>query len=465
MKLIFGHLFLTFWMLTSAFATERFKGEKASIIDWSRTTHEQWYDLGLWKREAEVKKLVPDWERNIRETSRLEMVGRVLDCYSTCRIYRGLGFSNVQHLSSIYEGDEISTGDDGYLWIYLFDGTMVRLSPQSSISFQEVNVSEKQIFYFARLNHGNMLWLTRKPAPYKVNPLKETDVLYFPLKLYEANYLEEARVIPDEQNLFAMIEDHSVSKAQYERLNKLVTADHENNDLNKLKEVSTFLVFPNGSIWGSDLAVEASVMTGSNSYFKLRTAEQLGQSGVEYNKNVKFFYRGFENTEDNPVETGKWYQIGLKGREIQEFPVEQKFAVSEFITSNIPTIYIARELMMDRYGSFMHTVRDRDELANSYGYRMWTGFEEGGELSKRLNFLKEFTRRIETTNLLSGEKLSQRLVDRGDNVEVLDHGPRFYEKAMGRYHIYKESMRLINSDREPLNSELNPYWKRINVYK
>ncbi|GAB4012106.1 MAG: hypothetical protein Fur0010_07630 [Bdellovibrio sp.] len=445
----------------SAYATERFKGEKASIINWSKVRPEEWYDLGLWKKENEVKKLIPDWERNIRETSRTEMVGRVLECSGRCRIYRGLGYSSVQHLSAVFEGDEISTDNDGYLWLYLFDGTIVRLSPQSSMSLQEVNVAKDVIFYFARLNLGNMLWLTRKPAVYKPSPLKETDVLYFPLKLYEANYLEEVRLIPDEDNLFGMIEEKSISLVQYSRLNKLM---EERKD-QKLKTVATYLVLPNGTIWGKDLALEATVLTGKSSYFKLRSSTQLGQENIEYNRDVSFYFRGFENKGEERPEIGKWYEVGPKGREIQQYPLEQQFAVGEFVTSNIPSIYLAREFMMDRYGDFMHSVNDPVVLGNDYGFRLWTGFEEGGELSKRVSFLKEFTRRIETTNLLSAEKLSKRMLERGEDIENLEYGPRFYERAINRYHIYKESMRLINSDREPLNSELNPFWKRINVYK
>lgn len=443
-------------------AAGRFRGEKISIIDWEKTSTTEWTDLAQWKRELEVKKMIPDWEHNLRETGRTEPVARVMDCSGDCRVYRGLGFSRVQFLSTIYEGDEISTSDSGYLWLYLFDGTTVRLSPQTSVSIQEVNVSPDEIFYFVRLNTGNLLWLSRGQSTFTPNPLKETDVLYFPMKLYEANNSFELIPQIDEDNLFALVEEKSVSLLQYERLNMKMTERKEE----KLKPVYTFLVLPNGTLFGKNLAVETVVLTGAESYFKMRTPEQLGQKEASFNQEAKFYFRGFENKDESEPESGKWYQVDAKGRSLQPFPIDHLFAMGEFVTSNIPTLYLTRELMMDRYGTFLHQDLSKEVLAKDFGYRQWTGFnQEKGELKARLEFLKEFTRRIETTNLLSAEKLSKRLAERGETVSALEYGPRFYEKAMNRFHIYKESIQLVNTDREPLNSEKKPYWKLINAYK
>ena len=456
---------LFFFMMTSnswADAAGRFRGEKISIIDWENNTTTQWTDLSQWKRELEVKKMIPDWEHNLREIGRTEPVARVMDCSGDCRVYRGLGFARVQYLSTVYEGDEISTNDNGYLWLYLFDGTMVRLSPQTSVSIQEVNVSPDEIFYFVRLNTGNLLWLSRGQSQFTPNPLKETDVLYFPMKMYEANNSEE--IIPkiDEENLFALIEEKSVSMLQYERLNKKMEERKEN----KFKPVYTFLVLPNGTLFGKNLAVEAVVLTGAESFFKLRSPEQLSQKEAQFNEEVSLYYRGFENREESSPPIGKWCQFDPKGRSFQEFPLENIFAMGEFVTSNIPTIYLTRELMMDRYGTFLHQDLSKEVFATDYSYRLWTPLSaDKSELKQRVAFLKEFTRRIETTNLLSAEKLSKRLEERGEKVSALEYGPRFYEKAMNRYHIYKESLQLVNTDREPLNSEKKPFWKIINVYK
>ena len=74
-----------------------------------------------------------------------EIVGRFFQCVGRCRVDRGLNFFNPSFSTAIYEGDEVQTIGESFAWIFLLDGTMVRLSPESSINF---NVSFINIFLF-----------------------------------------------------------------------------------------------------------------------------------------------------------------------------------------------------------------------------------------------------------------------------------------------------------------------------
>ena len=53
---------------------------------------------------------------------------------------------------------------------------------------------------------------------------------------------------------------------------------------------------------------------------------------------------------------------------------------------------------------------DSKLLAREFGYTLW-----GDEIDQRFNFLVEYTRRIETTNLMSVENLLTKLKDKGES--------------------------------------------------
>jgi hypothetical protein len=55
---------------------------------------------------------------------------------------------------------------------------------------------------------------------------------------------------------------------------------------------------------------------------------------------------------------------------------------------------------------------DANLLARDFGYSLW-----GDEMSRRFDFLVEYTRRIETTNLRSLENLLVKLENTGGKVQ------------------------------------------------
>ena len=128
-----------------------FKDQKQSVTDWGNLKMNSFLSFKEWKVESDVRDQVPEWEKIVRERNHKEMAGRIYQCVGTCRVDRGESFFNGSHRTGLYEGDEIQTVGDSYAWIFLFDGTMVRLSPQSSITFNEFNVgvSEDNLGHFS----------------------------------------------------------------------------------------------------------------------------------------------------------------------------------------------------------------------------------------------------------------------------------------------------------------------------
>ena len=417
----------------------------------------------VWKEQRALKDQKPVWDRDVRDREVREEVGRLLECVGDCRIYGGPHFFPARYRSSIREGDDVVTMEDSYLWIYLFDGTLVRLSPHSSVSLKEINIGIKENFLHARLNSGNILWFSRHRQKFKPRERKETDSIFLPLSYYEANVkTSEAQI--NEEDLSFFLEDSQIIKSKYKRLNALIEENNKSIFKNQ-KPTYSYLVFPNGTLWGKNLSTEFIVLMGNKSYFKLRGARQLGlERGVgEIASQATFYFRGFENQKEATPDLNLWYEVGERGLSLKEEENYRRFSPGEFLTSNIPTILAARELMARKYSSFAHASMDAQTLSTRFGYRQWTSLKSGsgGELELRLNFLKNYTRRLETMNLLSGQQLRRRLEREGEALAQYSYGSHFYSKALQNYYLFQSTDYSLSNTIENLNSRRNPFWRKI----
>lgn len=440
----------------------KYKGEKASMIEWGRLEESKFLDLDQWRVDTRVKQREPRWRRNLQERRLREKMGYVLECVGECRLYRGLGFAKVNYLSSIREGDELQTKEGSYVWVYLLDGTLVRLSPQGSITFKEFNVGVKENFLYLRLNSGNSLVWSRTGEKFKPQAIKETDSLFFPLSFSEANPPERKKRLK-EDDLFSFLENSNDTLVKYERLNSMI---QRNKDFTN-KKTEYFLVMPNGTVQGKNLVAEFVVLTGNKSFFKLRKPDQIGIEEEGYQQDgATFYYRGFNNTEQSQVTLGQWYVVDAKGRELQEKDKPGVLAMGEFVTKNIPTIMIARELLFSKYSLFTHEKLSERELAEEYGYRQWQSIDdENADLAQRLRFLVEYTRRVETTNLLVAEQFKKKLERSGEKWESSEYTQDFYRKAMGDFYNYREGASIFSGVKESLNSERKPFWRKVKSKK
>jgi hypothetical protein len=459
MKVIIISTLVLFFCLNNAsvFAESAFKYQEKSLIQWDKLDANKWMDYDQWLKEIKLKEKWPNWERVVKERRNKENVGRVLACYGECLVYRGASEFKAQYRSAILEGDEIHTGENSYIWVFLFDGTLVRLSPTSSVTFKELNIGSKENFIHARINLGNVLWLSRESHQYSEHNQRDTDTLFLPLKFFEANAKRDFREV-DEENLFEYVKKSQETLNQVKRLNNLIK---ENESWVKNKKTYSFLVLPNGTVSGYGTQMEFVVLLGDESYLKKRSLKSLGIDQEEINES-KFFFRGFANTQEQILDVGLWYKIGQKGRVIEEYPDRGLHNMGEFPTKKITTILVARELMLKKYSEFLFGEYNSDFLALEKGYRLWGSLDEdGSDMQQRLQFLTEYTRRIETTNLLTAERFRRKLIERGDKVTSFNYGRRFFNLAIVDYFTKRESFFNSESDREVLNSTTKKLWKRM----
>ncbi len=396
-----------------------FGQERKNLIDWKRLNPEDWLSYERWKVQRYVREHDKDWKRKIIEKRNREVIGFVIDCINICeKIHRKIGTRNT-----IWEGDTITTGKASYLWMFLMDGTLVRLSPETSLTFKEINLSSKETFFYGRHNWGHIFWLSRSPFFYKETDLEETDAGFLPLNYFEAN-------------TFALKNDHlSLPIKKYKKLNKLIK---ENNIFIKKKTHYAFLVLSNGTVFLKNGNIEVLRQHLSKSYIKLHSDDILLQEGERETKGL-FFYRGLANANELSLKENTWYEIPRDGRSLATLSKNRNFQIGEAFLKRITSILIARELFLKRYSQFFFT---------AHGYLRWTSMDEDkSELRLRVDFLKNDTRINETLLISKSKKLFKDFKGRSPHLEHL----RYYYKTAPSdklTHRDKESKKGINSTKK-----------------
>jgi len=381
------------------------KGQSYSIIPWSIQDPEDFLSINTWLIERSIKDVTPDWKIRLRQADLKELTGKILQCIGICEIYRGSNKAMGQHLSRLLEGDELKTGKDSVAWVYFMDGSLMRVSPESSVSINEFNIGKAEIFILARLNQGHVFWHPRSKKEMVPDFSPETDSVSLPLMVRAANTQAFERKIfqarKDDGHLAEiMVLDDNAIIDQFKTINQLKI---ENNPGVTLT-TKVMMVTPNSTVVARDVSFDYLYLPGGKGYFKKRQTEP----GEEFT----LYLRGYTATEANAVGEVSWHVVDESGRYF--IPMKDDapgvLQVTELLTKRIKTIELAREIWFKEFTlPLMAASKDSEVIARDYGYTLW-----GDESTKRFDFLVEYNRRIETTNLRSLENLLVKLENKGE---------------------------------------------------
>ncbi len=382
---------------------EPHKGQAYSIIPWGTQDPEEFLSINKWILERELKDLSPDWKLRVRQAELRELAGRVLHCRGSCTLFRGARGAGVRHLSRVVEGDELRTGPDSVAWIYLTDGTLLRLSAETSVSLQELNFTRTEVFVLLRLNQGHAFWHPRPRVPQTVDRAPETDSLSLPVLVRDANrqFFERElfRKESDRERVAHVmdLEERAVAE-QVKVLNQLI----EENNQRLILPTRVMFVAPNGTLVAKGASFDLVHRPGGESFFKRRS----GGDGE-----LALYLRGYARTEANSVADDQWYGLEPGGRNFAPVPGGNgPIHVLELLTRRIRTIELARERWVQKFTvPVVAALGFPETLARSFGYTVW-----GEDADRRFQFLLEYTRRIETTNLQSVENLLTKLEGNGE---------------------------------------------------
>ena len=384
----------------------KFKGQSRNSIDWDDINQEEWHSFTIWKKNRERRDVNTEWRRNLGSAKYSEMMGKVIKCLGSCYNYRGVKKVRAEYLSQLMEGDEFVTEKDSYAWLFLVDGSLIRLAPNSSVTLQEVNISRKDFFVIVRLNNGFMNFIPRSRDFIKEQNRPESDLAFLPLEVKEANreyhFIQEFRALDEKMQMELTLQKNPGHQNQYRLLNNYI---EKNNKYLSSRSSRYFLFTPSFSIEGSDNPVHMFYEPNGVGNFSINQQMSF-QSALKKKVMVKVGTRGYKNTELQTPEWNDWYQVDVTGRVIEKKIIENNILNSSLsFFKRIPSILIAREIwlerMMSQILSFDWTER---EFAEKFGYRLWN-IADPLEGEKRLRFVREYIRRVETTNLESIAKL------------------------------------------------------------
>jgi len=387
-------------------AVQRLKGQSYSQIDWKNQDIEQWLDINKWKADRDYRDKTSDWRQRLEDERNLELVGRVLACKGHCHTYRGINSAKTVFRSQIKEGDEVFTEENSVAWIYLMDGTIVRLGPNSAVGFQEINWAKDEVYNVIRLQKGHIFVHTRSKSEYKLNTDPETDSFVLPLMLRESNQeFFERKIqngVSDHKKLSQLLNLEKVAiEDQISLINQLRSTQKQDETFKR----KYFVYAPNITLDVTDSSFDLLHVVNGPSYFKRR----------DLDGEFKLKFRGHIEQKFNLISEEEWFEMDETGR-VNEGINEPAghLQVAELLTKRIKTLELAREIWFREYSADIFTASsDPKKLAVDYGYTFW---KEG--LSKRMRFVEEYTRRMETTNLQSLKNLVEKLKESGENIET-----------------------------------------------
>ncbi|MBT3982237.1 MAG: hypothetical protein HOE90_12840 [Bacteriovoracaceae bacterium] len=423
-----------------------------------------------WKATAKENLSLKDWIlTNDKESIRREkinyylnggeIVGRVISCIGDCRIYRGEGFARASYRSTIKEGDDLFTLNDSFMWVYLLNGTMVRMAPYTSVSLKEINLSLTETFVHVRINQGAVHWIARQPDPYQINNLHETDRVFLPLRPLEANPYESKYDI-SEDNLAGLINEDQRISNHIENLNKKIAKNDKG--IPKRRHFS-FIVFAGGTVFGENVTGQFYSLLGEKTFLKLSEPKKAYHlETVTRDKDYidsLYFYRGYQNRDTFDLDEGVWYEVSEDGRTISENPkVAQIMNFSDFVVSRIPSIMTAREIFYEKYSRPILVHNDPETFPEETDYFLWGGIKDDDievSLANRLKFLFEHTRRTETNNLSKLRSIKH--LYRNTNARILKNVSQFFHGK-----VIEDYVRHLNYYSD---SSSKDYWVRGNKLK
>jgi hypothetical protein len=407
-----------------------YKGQKEDMTQWKRLDHEEWLRVESWYQEVCDRSKAANWYARIRDLAHKEEVGRFISCVGKCLSMRDDGFSNSSYRTQILEGDEIETQDDSFASIVLMDGTMVRLSARTSVTFHEVDLGIEETFFFVRVNYGEVQWVTRSQNSFRPMNLSETDTIFYPLHLMDANPPLWKETFKEEDLATFSIPPNPVP-AQYARLNELI---EKNNPIFGTRRSYAFIVTPNVTIEGYDLKGRIFSSRGGISYFKFGTMGDV-LDGETASTRIDLTLRG-DPPEKRTLESDDvWYEIDGRGRTLKpSVKAPELFALSELLSKRVPTLMIGREMFVEKYFADIYRGKmEFKELARRSGHRLWATLKGSPchDLSKRHQFLTDFTWHGENLILANFHFLRERLplAQRWP----LDYTPEHYRLALAKY--------------------------------
>jgi hypothetical protein len=456
-----------------------FKNESRSQIKWDELEPDQWLSFPLWEQRRLQLQQTPLWRLKLRAKEHREVIGYLISCVGKCLNYPGEGdtFYTVEHRSRLWERDEVVTSEHSYAWIFLMDGSLVRVGPSSSLSLVEIDVGSSNNLIYARVNRGVVFWLSREEFLIDQPLIRESDALFLPLPFMEANtftwdvkQLQQAfradvslKWLPDDVQI--------LEQAKRERLNHLIA---DNNKTTGRKRTQTIIELPNGTLIGDSIRADVVVLEMGDSYIKNRPVSWVNRKTKEAPSPLMLNVFGTRDKGDEEMTSlvdGSWYTLSARGETLSTLngseDLLRMLSRMELVTLRIPSILIARELWMQKRSLFIFKQMSSKELAVNFGYQLWDrdDIAAGGlDIAKRESFLVNNLVRAAQRRFALWDLLQEELkTSGGEQVAIAKFDSRFYQRAYEYYTANQTPFFLPKVGEAGSNSFRSKFWLRYYV--
>lgn len=413
--------------------TIHFLGENDSFTGWSTVTEKEFLSIDKWLKQRDLKDRNKYWLEKVTHSDHVELVGRVLKCDGLCYKFGKTIKVRARYLTQIHEGDELRTSEGSAMWILLVDGTIIRLSADSSVSLNEINISKSEILNILRLNYGYMSLKQRSLSKEKFIDAPESDLSFGPVKLLEANreyYIrnEYKSLSGAREKVRYQVMKNPGASYQYKTLNKLI---EKNNRWFSNKKVKTLVYSATATFYLEGQNLELFYELGKKSFFHL-SSHKASEKRLDFVQ-----LRGFEHTKKYLPDYNKWYTTDQNGKEMTEVSQDHRLNAAMAQTMRVPTILLAREIWLNEYAKPLFNLDMSAELlAENLGYRLWN-IEVENELSLRIDFAFEYIRRVETSNIVGIKSFYDEYPERGFTA-------KYYAKSMKEHYLALRKLSNIN---------------------
>ena len=340
-------------------------GGHASATFWKHLPPSLWWDWEFWKNRQERAMKGEGFRGDFTDLK--EGVGQVIHCRGTCFHYRGHQFSKAKALALIREGDEIKTQKDSYCWIFLWDGSLVRMSSQTWVTVREFNVAKEGFFVFLRLNEGHIFLSNRKPQLLVEDKAAQTDSLFHPLP-----FEVEGGLMWGGASLEKINQAISLNLAQFPH-----------------RPTHTLINMGHGVLYGRGFSMEIFRQVGGGGFFQQKSSlwhSSSPQFGVEF-----WPHRG----DSESVQAGKVYRTHPSQGQL-EVVSDDFFARSGLLLKRVPSVIMVRERWLAKYARNLHHPRlghvglGEEVVQGPFRttFRLWGGWGKGEEMDRRTSFLR-----------------------------------------------------------------------------
>ena len=251
------------------------------------------------------------------------ILGKVIKCVSECMIFRGEFQIGVKAGNLIFQGDTLETVKDGRLWVYLVDGTVARLSSNTSISFSEFKFNEENMLFFIRHNYGEAYVLMRDFEKLPAQSGQESDLSFLPI-LSSRDMLKVFKA--DGYDLTSL--RHRISRRKYNG----VKSNYSHHIFFRGQKISSNILWvtPKGDYLAKEGEFHFIVGDLGSVRFWINT------------DNPKVQLRGLKEN-DQDVERKSWYVFGENGESIEKDKEGKEVGwPMRLMTKNISSILIRR---------------------------------------------------------------------------------------------------------------------------